>query len=658
MLTTLHLVYASLLCVGAALAILWRFYMIRSARNRSASSSVELGKNLRARNARISDDYDHREIRTAAKGYIEPDCSQTDPANEPHVDRVLAVREPIFQVLDRHVNSDEKTYVLVLADSGMGKTTFCLNYVARLNKAFEAKAVLISLARPGALDRINVVEAHSDTILILDALDEDVEAFDDAVARLHSLLEASQRFRTVIVTCRSQFFEDDESIPRETGIARITPRAGAGGNTYLLSKTYLLPFDAEQTSRYIRHHFPWWSLSASSNRGVARRLVETIPELSVRPMLLALIPDLSRADKSITELADLYQFMVDNWVGRESRWIEPDRLLSASKKVAVILARHKQSVGSDRIDAASLKRELSRFGEPDIEWRNLTTRSLLNRDSNGRLKFAHRSIMEFLLVKVGLEDATCLREIRWTDFMRDVLISYVYSADGNSPPGRAAVAQLLDNMRKTGAHWPLHDPLPGPMTVSRQGILAQAEILASGRRRRPLPSWLKSHAIVVVKNDGVILIHDYERGLLWRFVDPKQAAAREDFDLYRVSASNISSRRYDNGFRLPSCAEFMSLCRIARDTRSSWISPSELYWLGDQSSFSGYLLASLSPIVAGEGLQHLVVGERLPGMSDTTITVMGIDVRRAGPQFANLRALELQVRVADDVEAIEASLQI
>ncbi|HYI47924.1 MAG TPA: hypothetical protein VEX35_05605 [Allosphingosinicella sp.] len=525
----------------------------------------------------------------------------------------------------------------------MGKTSFCLNYSARLNDAFTARAVLISLARPDALERIRKTETQSQTVLILDALDEDIHAFDDAAGRLRDLLDASQRFETVIVTCRSQFFEDDASIPQETGIARIVPRPGGGSPTYALLKTYILPFSKFQMHQYIRAHFPWWSLSNIRGRSIAWHLVRTIPELSVRPMLLALVPDLSREKKTISELFDLYDFMVQKWLDRESRWIDPAELLPLSRKIAVYATRQKQTSGSDRLDPSELRNEFRGSSASQIDWRNLTTRSLLNRDSIGRLKFAHRSIMEFLVVKEALSSPETVSGLRWTDFMEDALVSFGYSEAGTSTNAQGAAVKLLEHCRESGEAFPLVERLPQPTDVTRDVLMLDIQRAVHGWRRRPLPGRWRAAALSWNRRRGVLYLKDAERGLAWRIVDPRTSIEEGELELYRVKASDISSRRHASEYRLPSFSEFLSLLHAQHVTKVDAIKQYEFYWLGDRFRQGEYLIASLDRELSGDGIFPLLIRDRLSGL-DETVNVYGLDVRRSPLKLGKLKALELQVK--------------
>ncbi len=67
------------------------------------------------------------EITQAVVNYIEPDASNVDPANEDDLRDFAFVREQVFPAIDRSLDSTDKVHVLVLADSGMGKTTLLLN---------------------------------------------------------------------------------------------------------------------------------------------------------------------------------------------------------------------------------------------------------------------------------------------------------------------------------------------------------------------------------------------------------------------------------------------------------------------------------------------------------------------------------------------------
>src|SRR3546814_5793366 len=114
---------------------------------------------------------------SASKDYIVPYCSNVDPTDGEYPRATVAAQEPVFDVLERALASDDKRHILVLADSGMGKTTLLLNLVAR--KQRHRCFAPIPLGEAGALERLDAIPNKGDTVLLLDAFDEDPRAIED-----------------------------------------------------------------------------------------------------------------------------------------------------------------------------------------------------------------------------------------------------------------------------------------------------------------------------------------------------------------------------------------------------------------------------------------------------------------------------------------------
>ncbi|MDZ7289392.1 MAG: hypothetical protein ONB44_11195 [candidate division KSB1 bacterium] len=73
--------------------------------------------------------YTPEDIERAMRYYIRPYCQSVDPAHALEIREVYASREDLFSAIDRLLNQvTEFKYLLLLADSGMGKTAFLLNY--------------------------------------------------------------------------------------------------------------------------------------------------------------------------------------------------------------------------------------------------------------------------------------------------------------------------------------------------------------------------------------------------------------------------------------------------------------------------------------------------------------------------------------------------
>ena len=155
----------------------------------------------------------------------------------------------------------------------------------------------------------------------------------------------------------------------------------------------------------------------SKKRKKALLLIKKIPNLKVRPMLLANIPEIVNKDqREIQHSYQLYEIMVNNWLKREERWIEnSEDLRQFSERLAFDLYLNRNKRHSEIIPYNELTVLAKEWNIPLENWQ-LTGRSLLNRDAKGNYKFAHRSIMEFLFVvrffKLNVKKRPI---INWTD---------------------------------------------------------------------------------------------------------------------------------------------------------------------------------------------------------------------------------------------------
>lgn len=160
-----------------------------------------------------SDLFGREIIETSTISYIRPFCTSTDPSYGSELDRTIGVIEDIYDVIDRFLSlkkgNDLQRHLLLLADSGMGKTSFFINYCVRnqkLNRKKRYKIAIIPLGIKEPEKYIRKIKNQSDTILFLDAFDEDIKAQIECNKRLMELMEERQHFRRIILTCRTHFF--------------------------------------------------------------------------------------------------------------------------------------------------------------------------------------------------------------------------------------------------------------------------------------------------------------------------------------------------------------------------------------------------------------------------------------------------------------------
>lgn len=535
-------------------------------------------------------DFTREDVTRAIRHYVTPDCSQTDPANSADIRKSAGVREPVVAVVDRFISDSENRHLLVLADTGMGKTSFCLNYLAHRNRRRKSdqppSCAIIPLGRPDAIQKIRKITNPAETVLLLDAFDEDSKAIENSDARLGELLSAASEFGTVIVTCRSQFFKNDLSIPTRTGVAVVRPRRAGASGEYLLETLYLLPFTSKQINRYIRRQFNWWIWGGISRREQAKKLVSDIPELSVRPMLLAELPDLVREGRKIQELFDLYRFMTSKWLERERSWIESDVLTAVSKKLAVFIYTSRKHRVTDRVSLADLHMIAKTLEISEEHWTHLSARSLLNRDSDGNVKFSHRSIMEFYFVLAAIDgDPECFK-IFWSDFMRELFVSWGNSEVGKEGNVRAKEILAMD-LSELGLS-PLSEPLEKQRDWSARGFLQNPV-----RRKRRISDAWRADSVKLMRTAGLNhrVVEDAEFGLVW---DVPHLSDYGTDEIQIIQLTYVEMVRSGISQRLASKAQFLSLLEAEANLDMELLMRETLYWLGDRIGGRDPIVVSIS----------------------------------------------------------------
>jgi len=203
------------------------------------------------------------EIDRATRYYIPSKFQNVAPSQdqEPGRRNTASARNkliPLFIKKFIHNVEHADKYNLILADSGMGKTTFMINLYLSYRKKqifykrkFDIK--LFPLGHPSTFEDILKIpnEKKKDTILLLDAFDEDVLAVADYKKRMEEIIEKVWRFREVVITCRTQFFPSSDDEPQETGQQKF----GVDGGEYIFYKLYLSVFDDNDVRKYLSKRY-------------------------------------------------------------------------------------------------------------------------------------------------------------------------------------------------------------------------------------------------------------------------------------------------------------------------------------------------------------------------------------------------------------------
>jgi hypothetical protein len=565
-----------------------------------------------AMRAQARQSFTERDIQQARRSFIELDSSNLDPSKELDLRAAVGVREPILNVLDREMDpSGVSRHILVLGDSGMGKTTLLLNLLHRelgRRPSTRRPMVLISLARDDALQRIKDVSRKADTVLLLDAFDEDPEANKSHQARLLELMKAAQDFRMVILTCRTQFFANDEEIPSRVGVLRIHSRQAGEEHEYTFRKIYLLPYNAQQVSRYLSKEISFWRVRERAN---ARKMVSTIGDLAHRPMLLAVVPALVRAKREVSELFELYQFMVESWYRRESHWIPRDTLETLSKLLAVEMVINSPRRGSESLSSVEVQ-ALVPETHPVEQWK-LESRSFLNREASGRLKFSHRSIMEYFFVCAAIEGRKACLDIKWTEQMRQFLLSWGRCNTGLQET--ETIKTILNQMPVQAEIFPVHS-FPLETEAATESALEQELAQPTPRAiAKGYPAHWSGLSLRFIRSETHVRVFDFADGLVWSV--PRRPANLQtetptakvfNFDsIYGVGDIAPAPNRHpkhrvqfwmndDDVKRLdappPTLAQFIALVVHLNRAQvlEQFISGQEFYWLRNSQGRTGSLV--------------------------------------------------------------------
>lgn len=349
--------------------------------------------------------------------YIETHFTSLPPHeyDDPIQSTTASTRESMTAFCDRILspyNPNNKLYI-VLAGSGMGKTTFMVNMFCHYvnshmtRKGLPLDVKLLRLDDENIFNRINVLSSSIDpgkTILLLDALDENRDASEDFAAFKEELETAIEPYKLVIITCRDQFFDSEKDVPEETKWVS----SGKEKNLINYFKVYISPFSDADVEKYLSVKYGKWNYR--KKRKQARLIVKKCRSLMVRPLLLSYIDDLVDEKAEYRELADIYDRLIDKWLQREINSIDAserqerkDMLYKFSSDIAIAIYENWRKTKKMQLSVDQMNEFMSEYKYDSVPYR-IKQRSLINRNVSGEYKFSHKSFLEFFLAKKKFED--------------------------------------------------------------------------------------------------------------------------------------------------------------------------------------------------------------------------------------------------------------
>ena len=294
-----------------------------------------------------------------------------------------------FFIKDAFKDSSAGKYYLILADSGMGKTTFMLRLYRECLRKFHfpkrRNVELIPLADPKCLEKIMRIEYPEKTILLLDALDENKDAMNSYREFFAELMEETSGFYKIVITCRTQFFPNSDAEPETTGLIQI----GKTNKCTEIVKKYLAPFSDEEVQSYLKKRFRF----KKKLQKRAFEIVCKVPAVMARPLILNWINFLCDSQDEYKYLYQIYDTIIEKWLDREVLENNKHSLYTFSCTISNYMFMR----GTTTIPARTVEKIASR-NEISLEPIIARSRSLLNRNGNGEYRFAHRSFLEYFIV--------------------------------------------------------------------------------------------------------------------------------------------------------------------------------------------------------------------------------------------------------------------
>jgi hypothetical protein len=383
----------------------------------------------------IKPQLDYLLIKKSKKYYIQTQYQNASPSRqeEPGFTHKYIARDkliPFFKKIAFNENVDSERFYLILADSGMGKTTFMINLYIAYHTFFcyprKYKMKLFRFTNSDTIDQVKSIKTEDakKTILLLDALDEDLgilstdPAISDAIAfqkRIDEIIEITKNFREVVITCRTQYFPGQEEDPYELKIKRPDEKG-----FYTLNKLYISPFNEKEVNKYLNKKFGIIPFINQKKKKRALKIVSKSKNLVMRPMLLSYIDYLIEDELKEVTTCSIYDTLVTKWLEREAfkRRGEADRkffiegLRNLSFKTAIVIYSNWRKEGRMYLTKEEALHIAEQFSI-QLKAEEITGQSLLTCDGVGNWKFAHKSILEFFLAKEAFQRPMFLKDMNF-----------------------------------------------------------------------------------------------------------------------------------------------------------------------------------------------------------------------------------------------------
>lgn len=309
----------------------------------------------------------------------------------------------IKKFIKKYIIKGDDQYHLIFGESGMGKTAFLINlyfiYNCKLLKKYDM--YYVSLRSIEAIDQIKIFAEKNDpkkTILLLDAFDESKAASEDSSHAIKELLEITQNYCKVVISCRTQFYN---AVNEEPQIVEL--RRAVLVEDEMFIKHYICPFTDYEVLRYLLKHYKlkFWKIF----RG--KQVIKKSSNIMARPLLLSYIDDIVIEHEEYKYAYQIYNTLIGKWIDREVHFIQK----TSEKNIVIsdyinsfwvfvydivkLMLQGAKNGNTYSVSSQDLNQLCSKYKiDLDIDKRS---RTLLNRVGDDIFQFSHQSIFEFLL---------------------------------------------------------------------------------------------------------------------------------------------------------------------------------------------------------------------------------------------------------------------
>ena len=311
----------------------------------------------------------------------------------PSPNRFLLVKKLLQDFSSKAYPVERKIYA-ILGGSGMGKSSFSASLFYQYVQQFKFKKPKLSffiqyLGTDDVLTKIrlfNRIAEEKDSVILLDALDENIQATKDCHSFLESLIAETNNFKYIIITSRTQLFLSAIYEPDNT--------------------IYISPFTKEEAQRHLAYKYR----NDSEKKKQAIDITENSSDLMSRPMILSFIDDLININNlNLLSKAELYHYIIDAWLTRECNTkissdycLTKEELFVFSKQLAFFIYKKWTKKSESIISPIEYIDFIQDNGYKNNPY-SFKGRSLINRDADGNIKFSHKSFFEFFIAVISSE---------------------------------------------------------------------------------------------------------------------------------------------------------------------------------------------------------------------------------------------------------------